>query len=129
MATTHTVVRGDTLSELAVKYNTTVAKLVELNDITDPNYIVVGQVIKLSGTATTNTNKTSKPTIKYFGLQSGTDRTIYATWTWSKDHTENYKTMWYYSTGDGVWFVGSDSTTEYKQSTYSAPANATKVKF
>lgn len=129
MATTHTVVWGDTLSELAVRYDTTVAKLVELNDITDPDFIVVGQVLKLSGTATTNTNKTSKPTIKVFGLQTGTDRTIYATWTWSKDHTENYQAMWYYDTGDGVWFVGSDSTTEYKQSTYSAPANANKVKF
>lgn len=129
MASTYTVVRGDTLSKIAAANGTTVAKLVELNDITDPNYIVVGQVIKLSGSATTNTNKTSKPTIKYFGLQSETDRTIYATWTWSKDNTENYKTMWYYSTGDGIWFVGSDSTTEYKQSTYSAPANATKVKF
>lgn len=129
MATTHTVVWGDTLSELAVRYGTTVAKLVELNDITDPDFIVVGQVLKLTGTATTNTNNTSKPTIKVFGLQTGTDRTIYATWTWSKDHTENYQTMWYYDSGDGVWFVGSDSTTEYKQSTYSAPANANRVKF
>lgn len=129
MATTHTVVWGDTLSELAVRYDTTVAKLVELNDITDPDFIVVGQVLKLTGTATTNTNNTSKPTIKVFGLQTGTDRTIYATWTWSKDNTENYQTMWYYDSGDGVWFVGSDSTTEYKQSTYSAPANANRVKF
>lgn len=129
MATTHTVVWGDTLSELAVRYGTTVAKLVELNDITDPDFIVVGQVLKLTGTATTNTNKTSKPTIKVFGLQTGTDRTIYATWTWSKENTENYQTMWYYDSGDGVWFVGSDSTTEYKQSTYSAPANANRVKF
>ena len=129
MATTHTVVWGDTLSELAIRYGTTVAKLVELNDITDPDFIVVGQVLKLTGTATKNTNKTSKPTIKVFGLQTGTDRTIYATWTWSKENTENYQTMWYYDSGDGVWFVGNDSTTEYKQSTYSAPANAQRVKF
>lgn len=129
MATTHTVVWGDTLSELAVRYGTTVAKLVELNDITDPDFIVVGQVLKLTGSATTNTNNTSKPTIKVFGLQTGTDRTIYATWTWSKSNTENYQTMWYYDSGDGVWFVGNDSTTEYKQSTYSAPANANRVKF
>lgn len=129
MATTHTVVWGDTLSELAVRYGTTVDKLVKLNDITDPDFIVVGQVLKLTGTATTNTNKTSKPTIKVFGLQTGTDRTIYATWTWSKENTENYQTMWYYDSGDGVWFVGNDSTTEYKQSTYSAPANANRVKF
>lgn len=129
MATTHTVVWGDTLSEIAVTYGTTVGKLVELNDITDPDFIVVGQVIKLTGTATTNTNKTSKPTIKVFGLQTGTDRTIYATWTWSKSNTEEYQTMWYYDSGDGVWFVGNDSKTKYKQSTYSAPTNAVRVKF
>lgn len=129
MATTHTVVWGDTLSEIAVTYGTTVDKLVALNDITDPDFIVVGQVIKLTGEAKTTTNKTSKPTIKVFGLQTGTDRTIYATWTWSKANTENYQAMWYYDSGDGVWFVGSDSTTEYKQSTYSAPTNAKKVKF
>ena len=44
--TTHTVVKGDTLSELAVKYGTTVAKIVAANkskysNIT-ANYIVVG---------------------------------------------------------------------------------------
>ena len=130
MATTYTVKKGDTLSEIAVRYGTTVSKLVELNNISDPDFIIIGQIIKLTGTATAEpTNKTSKANIKIFGLQSDTDRSVYATWTWSKDHTENYQTMWYYDTGDGVWFVGNDSTTEYKQSVYTAPANATQVKF
>ena len=130
MANTYTVVKGDTLSAIAAKYNTTVAELVKLNNITDPDYIIVGQVIKLEGTATEEAeNKTSKAKIKLFGIQSNTDRNIYATWTWSKDNTENYKTMWYYDSGDGVWFVGEDSQTEYKQSTYTAPTNAKRVKF
>ena len=130
MATTYTVKKGDTLSEIAVRYGTTVSKLVELNNISDPDFIIIGQILKLTGTATAEpTNKTSKANIKIFGLQSDTDRSVYATWTWSKDHTENYQTMWYYDTGDGVWFVGNDSTTEYKQSVYTAPANATQVKF
>lgn len=130
MANTYTVKKGDTLSALAVKFGTTVAKLVELNDIANPDYIVVGQVLKLNGeTSTPATNKTSKPTIKLFGLQSNTERTIYATWTWSKDNTENYRYVWYYDTGDEVWFVGDDSTTEFKQSTYNAPSNAKRVKF
>lgn len=133
-ATTYTVVKGDTLSEIAVKYKTTVAKLVELNDIEDPDFIVVGQVLRLTDDPETKPNKdtkslTSKATISLFGLQANTDRTIYATWVWSQENTENYQTMWYYATGDGVWFVGSDSTTEYKQATYSAPDNATKIKF
>lgn len=130
MATEYTVKKGDTLSEIAVRYGTTVSKLVELNNISDPDFIVIGQRIKLTGSATAEpTNKTSKANIKVFGLQSNTDRSVYATWTWSKDHTENYQTMWYYDTGDGVWFVGNDSTTEYKQSIYNAPENAERVKF
>lgn len=130
MATTYTVKKGDTLSEIAVTYGTTVAKLVSLNNIADPDYIVVGQVLKLSGEATKPaTNTTSRATVNVFGLQSNTDRTVYATWTWSKSNTENYRVIWYYDTGDGVWFIGNDSTTTDKQSLYSAPTNALKVKF
>lgn len=62
-------------------------------------------------------------------VQSGSTRTVFATWTWSHAYTENYSVAWYYGTGDGVWFVGQDGTTEYKQSTYNAPENAIKVKF
>lgn len=131
---TYTVKKGDALSEIAVKHNTTVSKLVSLNDITDPDYIVVGQVLKLddsgeSGTVTKNYAANSKATIKYFGLQSDTDRTVYATWTWGKSHTENYKVMWKYDTGEGIWFVGNDGTSDYKQSTYTAPENAKRVNF
>lgn len=46
-ANTYTVKAGDTLSGIAKKYNTTVAKLVELNGIKDPNLIFKGQLIKL----------------------------------------------------------------------------------
>lgn len=46
-ANTYTVKAGDTLSGIAKKYNTTVAKLVELNGVKDPNLIFKGQLIKL----------------------------------------------------------------------------------
>ena len=129
---TYTVKKGDTLSEIAVKYNTTVSNLVKLNDISNPDYIVVGQVLRLdSSTASTTNTKVSqtKPIIKLFGVQSNTDRTLFVTWNWNRSHTKEYKVMWYYATGDGVWFVGNDSTTTYKQSLYTPPENATKVKF
>lgn len=130
MATTYTVKKGDTLSEIAVTYNTTVAKLVELNDITDPDFIVVGQVLTISGSAgSPSKSNSSKAVIKAFGLQSNTDRTMYATWTWTKSNTENYRVIWCYATGDGIWFIGSDTTVDAKQCTYNAPSNATKVKF
>ena len=127
---THTVVWGDTLSALAVKYNTTVSSLVSLNNIKDPDYIVVGQVLIVSGTAApVKTNPTSKPTIDVFGLQTKTDRTVYATWTWDKSNTDHYKVLWKYATGDGVGFIGSESTVTKKQSLYTAPENATHVAF
>lgn len=46
-AATYTVKKGDTLSAIAKKYNTTVAALVKLNNIKNRNIINVGQVLKL----------------------------------------------------------------------------------
>ena len=66
--------------------------------------------------------------ITKFGLQTGTDRTVYVTWSWGGDHTKEYHVIWYYYTGNGVAFVGDDSTTTSKQSSYTAPSNATSVK-
>lgn len=130
MSTIYTVVKGDTLSAIAKKYNTTVASLAALNNIKNTNYIVVGQSITISGDpATPSTNATSKAVIDVFGLQSDTDSTVYATWTWSKEHTESYEVYWEYDTGDGVWFIGSNTTVKDNQSTYSAPANAKGVRF
>lgn len=45
----YTVQKGDNLSAIAKKYNTSVSKLVELNKIKNPNLILVGQKIKLRG--------------------------------------------------------------------------------
>ncbi|MFC4328386.1 N-acetylmuramoyl-L-alanine amidase [Streptomyces andamanensis] len=44
---TYTVKKGDTLSAIAEKYHTTVAKLVSLNKLPDPDHIEVGQKLKL----------------------------------------------------------------------------------
>ena len=43
----YTVQSGDTLSEIAVKYGTTVDNLVKLNNIKNKNLIYVGQVLKI----------------------------------------------------------------------------------
>lgn len=128
--TSYIVKAGDTLSEIALKYGKTVSQLVKLNDITNPDYIVIGQKIILEGQAvSTPKNLTQRAKIKQFGLQSDTDRTVYATWTWDTKNTENYEVKWLYATGDGVYFVGNKSTTEDKQSLYTAPQNANHVAF
>lgn len=62
-------------------------------------------------------------------LQNGTDRTVYATWSWTKKNTDSYTVKWYYATGNGIWFLGNETSVTVKQNTYNAPSNATKVKF
>ena len=49
--TTYTVKSGDTLSEIAEKYNTTVEKLAEKNKIKDIHLIYVDQVLVIDGEA------------------------------------------------------------------------------
>lgn len=48
LAQTYTVVKGDTLSSIAGKYNTTYPRLAAINGIANPDLIYPGQVIKLS---------------------------------------------------------------------------------
>jgi len=127
-----TVEKGDTLSAIARDYGNGLSykQLASINNISNPNLIYIGQKVKLSGTATSSTSSNSNTaTIDHFGLQSNADGVLFATWTWSKSNTANYEVQWYYHTGDGVWFVGTKSTTEDKQSTYSIPSNAKKVRF
>ena len=48
---THTVQRGETLGSIAARYDTTVAELMRINGISNPNLIHPGQVIKVPGSA------------------------------------------------------------------------------
>ena len=147
---THTVVRGDTLSEIAQKYGTTVSYLAKLNNIKNVNLIYVGQVLKISETVTVTPSKpnptpapstssnTSKPattaTITAFGLQANTDRTFFATWSWPRGYTDKFDVRWFYGTGDNAKFTGSSTSVDsiensQPQSIYTPPENATYVSF
>jgi LysM repeat protein len=44
---TYKVKKGDTLSEIAARFGTTVKVLQELNDIEDPRLLKIGQILKL----------------------------------------------------------------------------------
>lgn len=71
--------------------------------------------------------KQKKATKVKIGLQKNTERTVYATWEWKGKHTKEYSVMWKYSTGNGIAFIGNETTTTAKQSVWTAPSNATSV--
>lgn len=141
------VERGDTLWGIARTYlgsGTSYTQLANINGISNPNLIYVGQIIKLSPTTPSkpstptstisSTPPMSQPVITAFGIQSNTENTIFAVWNWSREQTDKYEAEWYYSTGDKsngniIWFVGSKLSTEDRQSTYSIPDNAKQIKF
>lgn len=139
---TYTVQKGDTLWGIAARFlgsGSQYTVLAAINGISNPNLIYVGQVINLSapggsggggGGSSSGTSSTpTKATINQFGVQSDADNVLFATWTWTTSNTENYEYEWCYDTGDDVWFIGSKGTTEDKQSTYSVPSNAKRVRF
>ena len=142
------VKRGDTLWDLSKEYassisgSSTQAKidtLVKLNNIKNPDLILVGQKLVFSGSGSSrddDDDEKEQTSVKFilFGLQAGDEsgRAMYATWSWSRDRTENYTVRWRYY-ADGAWWVGNESSTssyesEYCQSTYTAPTNAKKVR-
>lgn len=133
------VVRGDTLSEIAVECKSTSGgktyqQLAALNNISNANLIYVNQKIYLTktgsgGSSSATPDNSNKAIVTHFGVQSNSENTLFATWSWSKSNTANYEVRWEYDTGDGVWFIGNKGTTEDKQSTYSIPSNAKKVRF
>lgn len=144
MPETYTVQRGDTLSQIALTYLGSASKyqyLANINGISNPNLIYVGQVIKLSGTTGSGGGSSSSSTSSWLNgpnLLSTDDKTLLCTWKWSKESTTaSYKIIWEYATLDGVWFVGTDSEItvdkDYPESsrysTYSIPENTSAVRF
>ena len=68
---TYTVVSGDTLSEIAQRYGTTVSKLQRLNNISNPNLIQVGQVLTIRGGSSGSSNSGTS-TITYVVVSGDT---------------------------------------------------------
>ena len=133
---THTVVSGETLSGIGAKYGVSYQEIARINNIQNVNLIYVGQVLKIKddggGTVTPDPvpkNVNYKVTVNAFGLQSGTDRTLFGTWTFSKGNVEHYEVLWEYDSGDGVWFIGEKTTTEHTQALWNAASNAKRVRF
>ena len=62
-AETYEVKNGDTLSEIAIKNNTTIEKLVELNQISNQDLIHAGQIIELGERSNSLINKVNTATV------------------------------------------------------------------
>lgn len=132
---TYTIKKGDTLSEIAVKYKTTVSAIMKLNpSIVNANKLIAGKTIIISGTAASvSKNTSSKPKITDWGVLSTDDQTLFVCWSWNRSYTDHYDLRWEYATGDGHWwryYDGSNyGTTSNKYSQFTAPTGATKVRF
>ena len=76
---TYTVKPGDTLSEIAEKYNTTVEKLAEKNKIEDIHLIFVDQVLVIEGTAPSTATATAATSAATYEAPVATEETSEAT--------------------------------------------------
>jgi LysM repeat protein len=75
---TYTVKSGDTLSGIAVQFNTTVEALKSINGITNTNLIKAGQVLKVNATVTKVAPKPAAP-VSTYTVQSGDNLSNIAT--------------------------------------------------
>lgn len=55
---TYIVQRGDTLSEIASRYGTTVQEIVDINNIANPNFIYPGQTLRITTNSTVHGSET-----------------------------------------------------------------------
>lgn len=110
-----------------------------LNNIVNLHLIYAGQTIKFTadGSGNASAKVSNKVTINQFGIRSDNPRMLFATWTWTREHTAGYKVLWMYDTGNGVWFEGANNTNQVdkdapelaRQSTYTIPDGAKAVRF
>jgi murein DD-endopeptidase MepM/ murein hydrolase activator NlpD len=74
-AVSHTVVSGDTLSSIALKYNTTVAAIAAENSLKEPYTLQIGQVLCIPGanssSSSSSTTTSSKPSFTVTFESSG----------------------------------------------------------
>ena len=82
-AETYEVKYGDTLSEIAIKNNTTIEKLVELNQISNQDLIHAGQIIELGERSKSLINKVNTATVS----QGTSSRSFYKS---SSGRNNNY---------------------------------------
>lgn len=102
---TYIVNSGDTLSGIAVQFNTTYQNLAAINGIGDPNSIQVGQVLKVTGTASTEDTYYVQSGDTLSGIASKFGTTVNA--LVSRNGISNPNVI---SVGQKIYLSGSTST-------------------
>lgn len=145
MATTYKVVKGDTLWGIVQKpaYKNLIAgnsiqskvnTLVKINNISNPNLIVTGQTLKLSGSTTKAASTASKQVeITQFGVLASNDRKMYAAWKEFSDVTKEYECKWTIATkvtaNDVVWKTAQTDKVTDKACFFDVPDGVAEVNF
>ncbi len=131
------VVKGDCLWNIAKSvYNDPYRwrDIASANGISQSTALIYpGNLLTLPGVSSSSSpsvtpNYSTKVTYQWFALDSGETRSMFATWSYDRSGTEGYEVRWEYDTGVGGWRLGSSGTTAEKQTGYTAPENAKKVK-
>lgn len=132
---TYTVKSGDNLSSIAAKFGTTYESLARINNITNPNRIYVGQVLRLSSNSSTSVNHSSNAsasvagtytvksgdTLSGIAAQLGTSYEALA----QRNHISNPNRIY---VGQVLQVSGSSSYSSYHQSTSSRSRGTYVVK-
>lgn len=130
-AETYTVKSGDTLSEIAETYNTTVEKLAEQNKITNLDFIHVGQVIELGDVtvkavessveqAQSTTSSTSTATTSTYSSNLSAEDAVAKEWIAMKESSGSYDAR------NGIYIGRYQLTNTYLNGDYS-PENQERV--
>ena len=114
-AETYEVKNGDTLSEIAIKNNTTIEKLVELNQISNQDLIHAGQIIELGERSKSLINKVNTATVSQEpAAEASTNQVVAETTTTATYHAAPVVT----NSGNGI--VLSNGNTAGEVGSYAA---------
>ena len=128
-----TVVSGDSLSAIAMKYYKTYGYstwrsymdfLVQRNNIKNANLIYPGEIIWLSGTASTTTTSSARKIVTNLIVKQHAlyEREAIARWDFKyKSETDHYILKWGYSNSRGDYYPVDDVTVKQTWATYSVP--------
>lgn len=110
------------------------------NGVAIPDWVMSQKwyILEISGTrAVINKNESGTNAImspihvnNLIGGSTSSGSSSSTTTTTTVSNLDNYKVVWKYTTGDGIWFNGSSTTVgseDSRNSTYSPPENATNI--